>query len=26
MGPGIKVDPAKTRGIVEEMEEAVAAA
>ena len=26
MGPGIKIDPAKTRGIVEEMEEAVAAA
>jgi large subunit ribosomal protein L1 len=26
MGPGIKIDPTKTRGIVEEMEEAVAAA
>jgi large subunit ribosomal protein L1 len=26
MGPGIKIDPAKTRGIVEELEEAVAAA
>jgi large subunit ribosomal protein L1 len=26
MGPGVKIDPAKTRGIVEEMEEAVAAA
>ena len=26
MGPGIKIDPAKTRGIVEELEEAAAAA
>ena len=26
MGPGVRVDPAKTRGIVEELEEAVAAA
>jgi large subunit ribosomal protein L1 len=26
MGPGIRIDPAKTRGIVEELEEAVAAA
>jgi large subunit ribosomal protein L1 len=26
MGPGIKIDPAKVRGIVEELEEAVAAA
>jgi large subunit ribosomal protein L1 len=26
MGPGIKIDPTKTRGIVEELEEAVAAA
>ena len=26
MGPGIKIDPAKTRGIVEELEEVVAAA
>jgi large subunit ribosomal protein L1 len=26
MGPGVRIDPAKTRGIVEELEEAVAAA
>jgi large subunit ribosomal protein L1 len=26
MGPGIKIDPAKTRGVVEELEEAAAAA